>query len=354
MLRILWGCCCLGGMLLMASSAVAAAQRDESLYQASVSMPSEQLAAEREALLLVLNRLTGQQIDTTRPEVAQALLQVGALVQSANPRPNQVLDVQFQAPAIDTLIQRSGAPLWLTPRPPLLLWIVSHNAEQPIIPGDASTSWPEQFRRQGVVVGFPANFPLLDLDDVAMVTPDAIQQGLMPSLLQASQRYAPGLLLLGELDQQGQAWALHWSLRDASGAGKELISGQAKGNEAEVAAQALSAVSSYLAERYGKRESAVTTNTVPVAASSAQETGGGEVRLVVEKIGTLDDLLLLQNQLRQNHSIRAFHVESMASDRVTLVLSLAVSAEVVLQTLALDKQLQPIGTEPFHYQWQQP
>lgn len=190
---------------------------------------------------------------------------------------------------------------------------------------------------------------------MALVNPDVIKQGLMPPLQQASHRYAAGLLLLGELAQQGQVWVLNWTLRDSSGVGKALISGQAKGSQSDVVAQSLNAVASYLAERYGKRPSLPASSaTVAPAASAGSGTGGGEVRLMVEKITTLDDLLLLQNQLRQNHSIREFHVESMAGDRVTLLLNLAAPAEVVLQTLALDKQLQPLGNEPFHYQWQKP
>ena len=345
--------CCLAGMLSIAFT-WAAEPGAASLYQVSVAMPGEQLAAERNALLLVLNRLTGQHINVTHPEVAQALLQVGALVQGVTSRPNQVLDVQFQADAINRLIQNADAPLWLSPRPSLLVWLVSPSAEQSIIPGDPSTSWPEQFRRQGLVVGLPVNFPLLDLDDVALVNPDVIKQGLMPPLLQASLRYAPGLLLLGELDLQGQVRVLRWTLRESSGAGKALISGQAKGNESEVTAQTLSAVSSYLAERYGKRQVAQNPATSMGQAVSGSKDSAEEVRLIVENISTLDDLLLLQKQLRQNRSIRAFHVESMAGDHVTLVLTLAASEAVVLQTLALEKQLQSVGNEPFHYQWQQP
>lgn len=352
MFRILLACCLAWGVSTAAISAPEPSSA--SLYQASVAMPGEQLAAERDALRLVLNRLTGQHLDMTRPDVAQALLQVGALVQSANPRPNQVLDVQFQAEAINRLIQNAGAPLWLTPRPALLLWLVTANADQPILPGDPSTPWPEAFRRQGLVVGLQATFPLLDLDDVALVNPDMIKQGLMTPLLQASRRYGPGLLLLGELEQQGERAALRWTLRDGSGAGKALISGQAKGSQSEIVAQTLGAVSSYLAERYGQRNRTEASSGAMSQAVSGGQDAAGEVRLVVDKIGTLDDLLLLQNRLRLNSSIRAFHVESMAGDQVTLVLSLAASPEVVRQTLALEKQLQGVGNEPFHYQWQRP
>lgn len=103
------------------------------------------------------------------------------------------------------------------------------------------TSWPQLFSREGAMWAIPALFPLLDLDDLTLISTDVVAQGLMPPLLKASQCYGDELLIVrGRLSQQGEQWQLQWHLHvGGAGKGEALINGQSQGTAEAVVSQTL-------------------------------------------------------------------------------------------------------------------
>ena len=338
---------CLFGLL---GSPAWSAEPASPLFRVTVPGNSAVLAAEQQGLALLLQRLTGGQIDLQQPDVAKGVEQVGTLVRQVTPGDGG-LTIDFAPEGVKRLIAASGAPYWEQPRPALIFWLVDAQLSPvPLVPGDPSTVWPALFTQEGNRWALRSSFPLMDLDDLTLVNADLVNQGLMPSLLKASARYGEGLLVRGSLSQGDDGWLLQWHLHAGDGKGEALINGQAQGTPEAVVAQTMAAISHYLAERYGQK-------LAPGAATdvTAGLMPSGEYQLVVEGVKSVDDLLALQGVLRQLSMISKSNVASMAGDRVTLSLALSGKPEEFVAALQTQPRLKVIApNNSFHLQWQQP
>lgn len=342
------------------------------LFQVIVPANGNVLAAERQGLVTVLQRLTGGAIDVTRPAVAQGVDQVGSLVRNVEQGADG-LWVDFDPEGVKRLVALGVVPYWEQPRPSLLFWVVNAQLPVPLIPGDSTTSWPQLFSREGARWAIPALFPLLDLDDLTLVSADVVAQGLMPPLLKASQRYGDELLIVrGQLSQQGEQWQLQWHLHAGTGKGEALINGQSQGTAEAVVSQTLSAISHYLADRYGKilplppvspvvsgaqvTSTAVVTGAIlPTSAATAAVSASGTATLQVDNVKSVDDLLALQGLLRQLAVVTQSNVSSMTGDTVIFTLSLNTDANGFFVALQDQQRLVPVDVNNrFHMQWRQP
>ena len=114
------------------------------LFQVTVPANGNVLAAERQGLVTVLQRLTGGAIDVTRPVVAQGVDQVGSLVRHVE-QGTDGLRVDFDPEGVKQLVALGVVPYWEQPRPSLLFWVVNVQLPVPLIPGDSTTTWPQLF-----------------------------------------------------------------------------------------------------------------------------------------------------------------------------------------------------------------
>jgi hypothetical protein len=360
-------------LLCIAPAWSATPESSATLFQVTVPAGGNVLAAQRQGLVTVLQRLTGGAIDVTRPAVAQAVDQVGSLVRSVEQGADG-LRVDFDPEGVKRLVALGMVPYWEQPRPALLFWVVDAQLPVPLIPGDSSTTWPQLFSREGAVWAIPALFPLLDLDDLTLISTDVVTQGLMPPLLKASQRYGDELLIVrGRLSQQGEQWQLQWHLHAGAGKGEALINGQSQGTAEAVVSQTLSAISHYLADRYGKilplppvvpaavsgaqvTSAAVATGAIlPTSAATAAVSASGTATLQVDNVKSVDDLLALQGLLRQLTVVTQSNVSSMTGDTVIFTLSLNTDANGFFAALQDQQRLVPADVNNrFHMQWRQP
>ena len=60
------------------------------------------------------------------------------------------------------------------------------------------------------------NFPILDLNDMAAVSEQAVVRGAIDVIVQASKRYQPDAILIGNLKQKDNQWTGNWTLLKAS------------------------------------------------------------------------------------------------------------------------------------------
>ena len=111
---------CLFGLL---GSPAWSAEPASPLFRVTVPGNSAVLAAEQQGLALLLQRLTGGQIDLQQPDVAKGVEQVGTLVRQVTPG-NGGLTIDFAPEGVKRLIAASGAPYWEQPRPALIFWLV--------------------------------------------------------------------------------------------------------------------------------------------------------------------------------------------------------------------------------------
>lgn len=341
---------------------VLATETEATLFHITVPQKGGLLEAEKQALSLVLTRLSGGQVDLTQAGIVSGLDKVGALIKDVQTT-NEGLDISFDPDGVKALLHSNNQPVWLAPRPPLLFWLVDSQLPIPMVPGDTTTAWPKLFAQAGTRVGLPTRFPLMDLDDIGLASPDAIEQGLMTPLLKASQRYGQGLLVLGTLTHPSDdQWQLVWQLREGKGKGESLIQGQASGDQNKLVADTMAAISHYLASRYADKTpeqepskaplqpvaSAAELQTVATAAGAADT-----LQVVVDHVSSLDDLLALQALFRNMPTLAHSNVVSMDGDRVVFALKLHTDANAFFEALKAEKHLTPAdATNRLHWQWQ--
>ncbi|MFC3915008.1 DUF2066 domain-containing protein [Pseudaeromonas sharmana] len=298
----------------------------------------------------VLQRLTGGQLDMQLPMVQQALSSPQEYQQSATPGM-----LSFNQQAMGALLLRAGGLRWETPRPGLLLWIrdMSH-ADMTLLPGDSSTAWPALFATQGEYWALPTLFPLMDLDDIAKVTPDLVSQGMINPILIAGQRYGDYWPVLAELSrsEQGQ-WLLRWQLYEPDGKGRALIKGQASGDEQQVVQQTMAAFADYYASRFAKPVAPQSLD-LAVAAAADEPLGwtGNRLRLRVDGLRSLDDVLAVQSCIGQWPSVAHSSIENLSGDTAVIVLEAKSDQAAVITALQAEARLQGEVATPFIRHWQ--
>lgn len=316
----------------------------------------EQASSPADALTRVLQRVTGGHLDTGIPFVKMALAKPDDYVQPEPGTRNMVAD----ANALGGLLARAGSPIWLSPRPGLIFWIQDNERATGLIPGDSTTEWPSRFMAAGNQWALPVAFPLIDLDDLAHVTPDIVQQGLVGPIMEAGKRYGDYWPVVGQMTHDGDAWQLQWQLLDGSANGAALIKGVAKGSQDDVTNKMFADVADYLATRFSKP---VTLQETPVqaqsSASGAASTlpaltpgwNNGSLDVQVSGLASFADVLALQTLLQSWPSVAAVSIVALDGDTAVVRLQAKGDAAQLVAALQADAHLTGSAAAPFVRQW---
>jgi len=330
------------------------AQASDSLYR--VQVPAQGIAlqeAQGQALAIVITRLSGLQDPWSNPTLAAALpAGLPELIQEYSYQQGEAgreMEVLFKPAAVAQLLAEAKLPVWESPRPKVLFWLVS---EDRLVADEDKAGWSARIAGQGQHWGIPVRFPLMDLDDIALVTPDQVTQGLLAPLRKASLRYEADALVLGRLYQKEDTWWLDWTLYTAADKGAALGSGRVKGEPAALVSQLMSGLLAYFIDTYGQG---------PGHLAAAQEEGtalrpgqGSQIQLVVDGLHQLADLLAARSALDATQALQGLNVASMAGDSVIFSATLAGDENKLTEALRLDHRFMPVSdpNQPFHYQWQ--
>ncbi len=330
-------------LVCLFSSCLSAAPQLDVYTVASTSSPAS-------ALALVLNRLTGGQLDLKQPLIQEAFATPGDYLVAGTTTP-----LRLNAQALDALLLRVGAAHWVQPRPGLLFWI-RDMAHSQLVSGDQTTPWADLFRAQGEYWALPTLLPLMDLDDVTLVTPDLVSQGLLAPVLKAGQRYGDYWPVLAELSSDGtERWQLRWQLYEADGKGSALIKGQASGSPQEVVNQTMAAIADYFAHRFATPVTAQSALASPGSQRDEQlGWSGNTLRLRVDGLRSLDDVLAVQSLLAKWPSVSRSSIENLAGDTAILVLEAKTDQAAVISDLQAESRLRGDSTAPFIRHWQNP
>jgi hypothetical protein len=257
----------------------------EGLYEGRVPVAGEEeverVQAMGRALHQVLSKLSGvasprgSAVDAA-VAAPQAFMQQFRYEKRSDPTLPLFLWVRFDSQAVDGLVRDAGLPLWSAQRPGLLAWVVVEGGDAlDIVAPEAGVDDAGVARaldEQAWIHGVPLAFPLLDLEDRVRVQPGMVLQQDMEIIAEASQRYAPGALLVGRVraDAAG-AWIAQWRFTEAQ-ASKQW---ETRGLSATDTVTGLfGRIAAELAERYA------------VAAEQAEP---GGVRVIVSEVRTLGD-----------------------------------------------------------------
>lgn len=147
------------------------------------------------------------------------------------------LRIDFDQQSIENLLRENKFPIWGRERPGSLM-IISYDLNQRIqmVSSDTTPELIALIDQAALKLGVPVLFPLMDLEDIALVKSRDIAARQYDQINQLATRYAPDALVIGQVvGRSGSGWRGDWEVRfaeqifkwDYEDASKELIVEQA-------------------------------------------------------------------------------------------------------------------------------
>ncbi|MFU8820566.1 MAG: DUF2066 domain-containing protein [Gammaproteobacteria bacterium] len=317
------------GLALCFAAGPADAARVEGLYQAEAGFDGDRDAAFREALGVVLVRITGRRDVTGRPEVAPLLANAAAYAQQySQPAPDRFW-AAFDGAALERELGQLRQPIWGTERPSTLLWIaVDAGGGNRFVVASGDELEEEAALREALLAaarsrGLPMVFPLMDAEDRAHASFAEVWGGFEDSVLAVSARYGADAVLVGRLataDLERGRWTLF------AADGVERWSG--------TIAESIDRLADLFAARFA------------VVSSGESRV----VRLEVTGVDSIDDYGRISRFLGSLTAVESLGVETVEGDSITFRVSLRGEPETLDEAIRLGGLLRPDGLRPLSYQ----
>ncbi len=211
-------------LLLMGSIGLVDCARAASvsdLYRAEVAVGSQEPAAReqafKDALEVVLVKVTGSRAIAEQPAAATLLSSAAAYVQQFGYRTRgqaTTLNVLFDGAAVDAALTDGNLPVWVDERPAVLIWLaVQRGDRRYLIADDHGGQSDRVVRTVAARRGIPVLFPLLDMEDRAQVEVADLLGGFDENVLQASVRYDADAVVVATVTAlRDDDWRTDWRL----------------------------------------------------------------------------------------------------------------------------------------------
>jgi hypothetical protein len=127
------------------------------------------------------------------------------------------LRINFDQQLVEGLLREQNFPVWGRERPSTLL-VISYDVNENIklVSDDAAPDLVEALDRAASIHAVPVLFPLMDLEDIALVNIGDIASRQYENIDTMAKRYAPNALLVGQIvGRSGQGWQGDWEVRFA-------------------------------------------------------------------------------------------------------------------------------------------
>jgi len=203
---------------------------DTNLYSGEVFVASQDEsdrdAAVPEALLQVLQKLSGQREIHRSPALDAALGQASAIVRSYRyKRVDQIatdgtvmeelrLVAQFIQAEVDRIVQQMGLPRWRQERPAIQIWVVIDDGlSRSLKPVEFAYAW-QSIEGLAAIRGLPVSWPDLDEEEMQLVDMRLVWGGFTDYLVE---RGAPedGVAIIAAR-REGPQWVVRWNLASGS------------------------------------------------------------------------------------------------------------------------------------------
>jgi uncharacterized protein len=320
--------------VVLALPTAASAVVVERLYEASVPVAdqseAERTRAMRDALGVVLVRISGQQAAAQLEVVSDLVRSAPRMVQQFRYETLEQgrglrLVVRFDPRAVQRAAIDLGVPVWGDERPALLVWLAYDDGSRR---GLLDEFAPEGIARMLTEVaelrGVPVIVPLMDLEDRTALAFTDVWGGFEDRILAASERYRPNAVLVGRLFRvDSDRWSARWSLYEDDTAG---YAETAPGMLATVVGDGIH----WVADGFGRRFA-----VMPDARRD------GRTRLLVEGITDMGAYATLYRYLEGLSPVGSVAVEGAEGDRMTFALELRGTVQQLQQAIALGSRLRP-------------
>ncbi len=310
------------------------AARVDGLYGATVTLSADAANPLNEAfgraLDQVLVKVTGMPEAGRDAARASLLPDAAGLVQQYSRLPDNQLSAQFDARAIRSALDSAGLPVWGEDRPLVVIWLaVDSGGGRRSILSDGSASLPltssnidtlrDVLALAADMRGLPVVFPLVDAEDLGVVSFADIWGDFRGPIMQASKRYGADAFLIGrarnmDVEDDSVRWTLTIGSEQASWRGNIA-------NGPEQAAE-------YLAQR------------LATYADSADT-----LRVLVMNVDTLEKYGQLKKYLSTLNIVEQATVARANGDQLEFELIVRSDLQRLERTLDRSRLLQPASSE---------
>jgi len=232
--------------------------------------------------------------------------ELAATDDSASDLQRLLLRIDFDQQLIEGLLREQNFPVWGRERPSTLL-VVSYDVNENIklVSDDATPDVVEALDRAAARHAVPVLFPLMDLEDIALINIGDIASRQYENINTLAKRYAPNALLVGQIvGRSGAGWQGDWEVRFAQQAFKWNFRDSSR---QAVIDQAIRQLARTLALEYALEDH-----------RSVEET----LLLSVSELRDIDKLIEVQGYLKSLNVVESVRVASISKDVVTYRLKL--------------------------------
>ena len=303
----------------------------------------ETQASIQDAFLQVLVRTSGDKRIAQQPAIQAALSHVEQYVSQYSFTDSAghgltYLEVRFDPDAIKSLLVSTHLPFWGANRPDILCWIVVDQADRMMtLSAQANTAFQQQFFTQAALMGLPVVFPLMDLTDTNLITPDRIKTDDVVALDQASKRYDAKVIISATLTsvapgQYDSLWHLHFADQVYSWSESQL-------SESQTATEATNAIFQWLVMHFG-------------------DSDGKTHQLNIDVNGVTSDHALtdLINYLHRLEGVDQLMLTAVFGTQAQFALTTHMSEGVFINALGVSPHMILLGTGEdtidYNFQWQ--
>ncbi len=326
--RFLLVCLTMTCFMSWSSSEVYAA----SPYSAAVSLEEDTTeqreAAFKDALALVLVKVTGQRNIAQEAAVVDIIDGAAGFVQGfrfEREDDEQMMRVNFDGRAVEKAVAERGLPVWGSERPAVLLWLAvdDRRGNRFVLAADDHDTKDTAARLRKTIArladsrGLPVTLPLYDAQDQDAVSFADLWGGFDEAVNVASERYAPDAILVGRARTRGRTWEVRWNLMDINGR-QQWVGGFADGinQTADTYAQAFAVLRAE-----------------------------GEVILIVDDVSSFDAYGQVLSHLRGLSVVEQVDLNQATDSTLTFRLRLRGDTDVLQRAIRLGGRLQAVSQE---------
>lgn len=336
------------GFLLALFSGSSSSEGIKSLYEVEVPVVGQESAerntAIRDAFGRMLVKVTGNRKIAERGELAADIGKAPRYVQQyryrlapveTKPKPDaesaleveplRLLNVTFDAAAVDRLLRDRRLPIWGGNRPTTLVWLgTEQNRKRQLALPDTAPGLMAALASPADSRGIPLLFPLMDLEDQASLQVSDLWGDFENNIRRASQRYSTDLILTGRLTRVTNGlWRANWRLYQSDRVSSWSDEGS---NRKTLAAGGMQHVADLLADRFA-----------PVGGDNNLTL----VRIKVEGIVDFKRYFSVNRFLQSISSVEHTEITFAEADAVTFDLQVRGGIQVLEQGLQLGHMLVP-------------
>lgn len=334
----------------------ASATEVEDLYSANIEVAGqssdERVKAIRQALKRVVVKLTGSLQSAELPELNHFFEQASDYVEQFRYKEKEIqprslafteqnttealglleaenlirldLWVSFDSSAVRKVLDKVNLAYWGTTRPLLLIWLaIEEDTGRFLLEKELHTELSSILQDRADIRGLPIVFPLMDLEDRAVIGITDVWGDFSDIIREASQRYPVDAILVARLHQAGNAWQGRWTIYH-DGFSRNWQSAQLE-------------LKGLLKAGIDETTESIAQHYVQVMSNESEE----DLQLAVSGLTNFAQYSQVLNYLTNLDVVQKTRVKEVSDKQILLELEIRGSLKIFEQTVQLGRVLEP-------------